>query len=73
MDRVRSWTKTEHYIVRLDVPMNYTLVVHVLHALEQLEEDHTCSHQRELASAKVKQVLHARTQKLSNQIDELVF
>ena len=73
VDRVRSWTKTEHYIIRLDVTMNYTLVVHVLHALKQLEEDHARRHEREFATAKVKQVLEARTQKLTNQVDELVF
>ena len=73
VDRVRSWTKTQHYIVRLDVAMNRALVVHVLHALKQLEEDHARRHEREFATAKVKQVLEARTQKLTDQVDELVF
>ena len=53
--------------------MNCALVVHVFYAFKQLEEDHACRHQREFATAKVKQVLKARTQKLTDQVDELVF
>ena len=52
--------------------MDRTLVVHELHALKQLEEDHACRHEWEFATAKVKQVLEARTQKLTDQVDELV-
>ena len=53
--------------------MNCALVVHVLYALKQLEEDHARGHEREFTAAKVKQVLEARTQKLTDQVDELVF
>ena len=66
-------TQAHHDVVRLDVPVNVVQLMHVLHTLQQLVEEHQGGLQAELLTAEVEQVLKAGSQKISDQEDELVF
>lgn len=51
VDGVGVVAQAHHDVVRLDVPMNVVHLVHVLHALQQLVEDHQRRFQTEFAAA----------------------
>ena len=73
MNCVGVLTQAHHDVVRLDVPVNVVQLMHVLHTLQQLVEEHQGGLQAELLTAEVEQVLKAGSQKISDQEDELVF
>ena len=65
--------QAHHDIVRLDVAVNVVHLVHVLHPLQQLVEEHQGGLQAELLIAEVEQVLEAGPEEVSDEEDEFVF
>lgn len=51
--------QAHHYVVRFDVAMNQVALVHVLHSIEQLYEQHQSRLQGEFLPAQLEKIFHS--------------
>ena len=73
VNKGRVLAQTHHHVVRLDVPVDVVLAVHVLDALQNLIEEHEGGLEGELLAAQNKQVFQTGPQQLGDHENKFVF